>query len=195
MDGERVKQVTPVVDGEAEGAGPRLVMFLVRVVVDGVPPARTMTPLIQPSRLHGMRPSILTLRFRPRQITPGARQVPPGAYLWIRLTIPGAHPTTHGARLVGAPQTTLGRHQPKPHRMNLSVTPVLTKRRERNGVASRTAAGRVGVTRPTPRLPLVCTRPEVGEIPLRLSPRSSVSPKVPTLTLSITFLLFYCHCA
>lgn len=175
--------------GEAQGAGLRLVTFLVRVVVDGVRPARTTTPRIQPSQLHGMRPSILTLRSRPRQITPGARRVPPGAYLWIHLTIPGAH-------LVGAPQTILGRHQPKPHRMNLSVTPVLTKRREMNGgVASRTAAGRVGVTHPTLRLPLVCTRPEAGEIPLRPSPRSPVSPKVPTLTLSIIFLLFYRHCA
>ena len=207
MGGERAKQLTPVVDGEAEkaaaedgegeGAGPRLVMSLVRVVADGVPPARTMILPIQPSRSHRMKPSIPTLRFRPHQITPGARRVPPGAHLRIRLTTPGVHPITHGVRLVGAPQTTLGRHQPKPHRMNLSVTPALTKRRERDGgMTSRVAVGRVGVTHPTPRLPPVCIRPEgAGEIPLRLSPRSSVLPKVPTLTLSITFLLFYCHCA
>ena len=206
MDGERVKQITPAVDGEVEttttedgeveGAGPHLVMFLVRVVVDGVPPARTMTPPMGFSRPHRMRPPISTLRFRPHQIMPGARRVPPGAHLRIRLTTPGVHPITRGAHPVGAPQTTLGRHQPKLHRTSLSVTPVPTKRRERNGgVASRIAVGRVGAMRPTLTLPLVCNHPgEAGGIPLRLSPRSSVSPKVPVPTLSITFFPSYCHC-
>jgi len=192
MDGERVKQITLVADGEvetttaedgeAEGAGPRLVMFLVLVVVDGVPPARTMTPLMRLSRPHRMRPPIPTPRFRLHQITPGA-------HLWSRLTMPGVH-------LVGAPQTTLGRRRPKLHRMSLSVTPVLIKRRERNGgVAFRMTVGPVGAMRPTLTLPLVCNHPEeAGEILLRLSPRSSVLPKVPVPTLSITFFPSYCHC-
>ena len=205
MDGERVKQITPAVDGEvetttaedgeAEGAGPRLVMFLVRAVVDGVPPARTMTPPMRLSRPHRMRPPIPTHRFRLHRITPGARRVPPGAHLRIRLTTPGVHPITRGVHLVGA-QTTLGQHQPKLRRMSPSVTPVPTKRRERNGgVASRMAVGRVGAMRPTLTLPLVCNHPEeAGEIPPRLSPRSSVSPKVPVPTLSITLSPSYCHC-
>jgi hypothetical protein len=60
MGGERVKPATPIPGGEAETAvvggeeetavakeaGARLAMVLVRVVVDGVPPARTTTPLI-----------------------------------------------------------------------------------------------------------------------------------------------------
>ena len=206
MDGERAKQITPAVDGEvetttaedgeAEGSGPRLAMFLVRVVVDGVPPARTMTPQMRLSLPHRMRPPTPTLQFRLHQITPGARRVPLGAHLRIRLTTPGVHPITRGAHLVGAPQTTLGQRQPKLRRMSLSVIPVPTKRRKRNGgVASRTAVGRVGAMRPTLTLPLVCNHPEeAGEIPLRLSPRSSVSPKVPVPILSITFSPSYCHC-
>ena len=67
------------------GAHP--VMSLARAVVDGVPPARTPTPLIQ------------TLRSRPRRITPGDHQVPHRAHLkalWIPPLPAGAHRGTLG---------------------------------------------------------------------------------------------------
>lgn len=202
MDGERVKQVTPIAGGEAETAvvvdgeaedGARPVMSLARVmVVDGDPPARTTSP-IRPSRLRRRRPPIPTLRSRPHQITPGvhlttlgARLTTTGAHLTTlgtRLITSGVRPMTHGAHPAGAPQTTLGRPQMKLHR---PPTQIPARGMEWNGgVASRPAVGRVGVIRRIPRPPLVCTRPEeAGELPLRLSPRPSVLPKVPIPNLT-----------
>ena len=71
--GELVVLATPIPAGEAEKvvaedgevgeAGAPLVTPLTRVVVDGVPLARTTMPLIKPSR-PCRRPLIPTLRFR-----------------------------------------------------------------------------------------------------------------------------------
>ena len=79
-------------DGEVGEAGAPLVTPLTRVVVDGVPPARTPTPLVQ------------ALRSRPHRVTPGDHQVPHRAHLkalWIPPLPAGAYRGTLGVRLVG----------------------------------------------------------------------------------------------
>ena len=166
-------------DGEAEGVGVLLVPALVRVVVDGAPPARRAIPLMQ-LNLSRRRPSPSILRFKPHQITPGVHRLP------------------RGARLVWIPRPTLGVPQTKPHGMNLRAAPVPKKGRERaRKAAFRAVVGRVGAKRRTPKLPLARSRPEeeAGGRPARLSPRPPPSPKVAisNLIYLVPFSFYYHH--
>ena len=179
-------ETTAVEDGGTEGVGARLVRTLVLevVVVDGVPPPRRTTLLVQPNRSRRRRLSMPTPRFRPHQIPPGVSRVLRGAHpasLRTRLPTPGVLRTTVGVRLLGVPQM-------KPYRANPQVALAQTKGRGRKRIiAFRAVGGRVGAKRRTLRIPPVW--PHLGEGAGGTLPLLSLRLPVPSKVLVPRFFL------